>query len=148
MRYRSDNADNPLLFFLQDYEFKLNLFVCILMQVELSNILEKIVDHLRTMSCSFLFRKPVTKKEAPDYFDIIERPMDLGTIRDKVRKMEYKNREDFRHDVAQIALNAHTYNLNRHPHIPPLADELLELCDYLLEESADVLDDAEYAIED
>ncbi|KAF2927800.1 transcription initiation factor TFIID subunit 1 isoform X2 [Oryza sativa Japonica Group] len=117
-------------------------------EVELSNILEKIVDHLRTMSCSFLFRKPVTKKEAPDYFDIIERPMDLGTIRDKVRKMEYKNREDFRHDVAQIALNAHTYNLNRHPHIPPLADELLELCDYLLEESADVLDDAEYAIED
>ncbi|XP_006657187.1 transcription initiation factor TFIID subunit 1 isoform X2 [Oryza brachyantha] len=117
-------------------------------EVELSNILEKIVDHLRSTSFAYIFRKPVTKKEAPDYFDIIERPMDLGTIRDKVRKMEYKNREDFRHDMAQIALNAHLYNDDRHPHIPPLADQLLQMCDYLLEESAELLDDAEYAIED
>ncbi|KAF0902877.1 hypothetical protein E2562_019169 [Oryza meyeriana var. granulata] len=116
-------------------------------EVELSNILEKIVDHLRINS-AYIFHKPVTKKEAPDYFDIIERPMDLGTIRDKVRKMEYKNREDFRHDVAQIAVNAHIYNDTRHPHIPPLADQLLVICDHLLDESTELLDDAEYAIED
>ncbi|KAL6873418.1 hypothetical protein ACP4OV_013500 [Aristida adscensionis] len=118
-------------------------------EVELSNILEKIVDHMRGQTAtSFLFLKPVTKKEAPDYYDIVKRPMDLGTIRDKVRKMEYRNREEFRHDVAQIALNAHIYNDTRHPAIPPLADQLLEMCDYLLEESAELLDNAEYAIED
>ncbi|XP_003560349.1 transcription initiation factor TFIID subunit 1 isoform X2 [Brachypodium distachyon] len=117
-------------------------------EVELSNILEKIVDLLReNTAISLLFLKPVTKKVAPDYHDIILRPMDLGTIRDKARKMEYKNRDEFRHDVAQIAVNAHLYNDERHPHIPPLADQLLEMCDYLLDESADVLDDAESAIE-
>ena len=118
------------------------------MQVELSNILEKIVDHLRDQTAvSLLFLKPVTKKIAPDYYDVIQRPMDLGTIRDKARKMEYKNREEFRHDVWQIVFNAHLYNKTRHPHIPPLADTLLEICDHLLRESADVLDDAESAIE-
>ncbi|VAI81001.1 unnamed protein product [Triticum turgidum subsp. durum] len=117
-------------------------------EVELSNILEKIVDHLRNQTAiSLLFLKPVTKKVAPDYYDVIQRPMDLGTIRDKARKMEYKNRYEFRNDVAQIADNAHMYNETRHPHIPPLADELLELCDNLLDESADVLDDAESAME-
>ncbi|VAI93212.1 unnamed protein product [Triticum turgidum subsp. durum] len=117
-------------------------------EVELSNILEKIVDHLRNQTAiSLLFLKPVTKKVAPDYYDVIQRPMDLGTIRDKARKMEYKNRYEFRNDVAQIADNAHEYNETRHPHIPPLADELLELCDHLLDESADVLDDAESAME-
>ncbi|CAM0909223.1 unnamed protein product [Alopecurus aequalis] len=117
-------------------------------EVELSNILEKIVDHLRGQTAlSILFLKPVTKKIAPDYYDEIERPMDLGTMRDKARKMEYKNREEFRHDMWQIAYNAHIYNETRHPHIPPMADQLLEICDHLLLESADVLDDAESAIQ-
>ncbi|KAK3134208.1 hypothetical protein QOZ80_6AG0546340 [Eleusine coracana subsp. coracana] len=118
-------------------------------EVELSNILEKIVDHLRgSTSVSYLFLKPVTRKEAPDYLDYVQRPMDLGTIRDKVRKMEYRNREDFRHDVAQIQLNAHYYNDGRNPAIPPLADQLVELCDHLLKLNAELLDEAEYAIED
>lgn len=119
------------------------------MQVELSNILERIVDHLRgSTSVSYLFLKPVTRKEAPDYHNYVQRPMDLGTIRDKVRKMEYKNREEFMHDVVQIQLNAHSYNDGRNPLIPPLADQLVELCDNLLRVNAEQLDEAEYAIED
>jgi transcription initiation factor TFIID subunit 1 len=119
------------------------------MQVELSNILGKIVDHLRACTAiSYLFLKPVTRKEAPDYLKYVHRPMDLGTIRDKVRKMEYKNREEFSHDVAQIQLNAHIYNDSRYPDIPPLADALLKMCDHLLEENTELLDEAEDAIED
>ncbi|CAL4891391.1 unnamed protein product [Urochloa decumbens] len=118
-------------------------------EVELSNILEKVVDQLRrNTAISYLFLKPVLKKDAPDYFDIVKRPMDLGTIRDKVRKMEYRNRKAFRHDVEQIAVNAHAYNDNRHRYIPPLADELLKMCDQLLGESVELLDDAEGAIDD
>ncbi|XP_020107589.1 transcription initiation factor TFIID subunit 1 isoform X2 [Ananas comosus] len=117
-------------------------------EVELSNMLERIVDSLRGhIEVSYLFLKPVTKKEAPDYFDIIKRPMDLSTIRDKVRSMEYKNREDFRHDVWQITYNAHKYNDGRNPDIPPLADQLLELCDYQLEEYDLELTNAEAGIE-
>ncbi|CDY22837.1 BnaA06g02400D [Brassica napus] len=74
--------------------------------------------------------------------------MDLSTIRDKVRKIEYRNREQFRHDVWQIQLNAHLYNNNgRNPGIQPLADQLLEICDYLLEDYGDQLAEAEKGID-
>ncbi|KAI9083926.1 hypothetical protein K1719_034184 [Acacia pycnantha] len=117
-------------------------------EVGLANILERILEALKDRyDLSFLFLKPVSKKEAPDYLDIIERPMDISTIRDRVRNMEYKSREDFRHDVWQIAYNAHKYNDGRNPGIPPLADQLLELCDYLLNENDDSLTEAEAGIE-
>ncbi|KAI9154182.1 hypothetical protein LWI28_022239 [Acer negundo] len=96
---------------------------------------------------SFFFLKPVSKKEAPDYLDIIKDPMDLSTIRDKVRRMEYKDREDFRHDVFKITLNAHAYNDGRNPGISLLADQLLELSDYLLDENHESLAEAEAGIE-
>ncbi|KAJ0969401.1 hypothetical protein J5N97_022278 [Dioscorea zingiberensis] len=116
-------------------------------EVILSNILGSIIENLKdNIEISYLFLKPVTKKEAPDYFNIIKRPMDLSTIRDKVRSLEYKNREDFRHDVWQITYNAHRYNDGRNPAIPPLADQLLELCDYHLEQKHRDLSDAEAGI--
>ncbi|KAK7318139.1 hypothetical protein RJT34_02837 [Clitoria ternatea] len=117
--------------------------------VALANILEGIVDAIVKDRCdiSYLFVKPVSKKEAPDYLDIIESPMDLSKIREKVRNMEYKSREEFRHDVWQITFNAHTYNDGRNPGIPPLADMLLEYCDYLLNENDDSLTEAEGDIE-
>ncbi|CAI9769205.1 unnamed protein product [Fraxinus pennsylvanica] len=80
-------------------------------KVGLSNILEDIVGTLKDRKeLSYLFQKPVSKKEAPDYFDIIEHPMDLSKMRDKVRRLEYKSREEFRHDMYQIAYNAHRCN--------------------------------------
>lgn len=111
--------------------------------------MENIVETLKERrDVSYLFLKPVSKKEAPDYLDIVERPMDLSTIRDKVRRLEYKERQEFRHDVWQIAYNAHLYNDGRNPGIPPLADQLLEICDYLLDVNADRIDEAESGIND
>ncbi|KAK9725200.1 hypothetical protein RND81_05G128200 [Saponaria officinalis] len=118
-------------------------------EVGLANILEEILDILKArIEVSYLFQKPVSKKEAPDYLDIIERPMDLSTIKEKVRRLEYKRREEFRHDVWQITYNAHMYNDGRNPGIPPLADQLLEISDYLLDQRADRLDEAEASIRD
>ncbi|XP_020978451.1 transcription initiation factor TFIID subunit 1 isoform X2 [Arachis ipaensis] len=117
-------------------------------EVGLANILESIVEAIKDRyDLSYLFLKPVSKKEAPDYLDIIERPMDLARIRERVRNMEYKSREDFRHDVWQITYNAHKYNDGRNPGIPPIADMLLEYCDYLLNENDDNLTEAEAGIE-
>ncbi|XP_009614597.1 transcription initiation factor TFIID subunit 1 isoform X1 [Nicotiana tomentosiformis] len=116
-------------------------------EVGLSNILEEIVDTLKSnVEVSYLFLKPVTRKEAPDYHKYVKRPMDLSTIKEKARKLEYKNRGQFRHDVAQITINAHIYNDVRNPGIPPLADQLLEICDYLLEENDSILAEAEAGI--
>ncbi|KAL9679853.1 hypothetical protein QQ045_017724 [Rhodiola kirilowii] len=115
-------------------------------EVGLSNILEKIVEVMRNSDLSYLFQKPVSRKEAPDYLDIIKRPMDLSTIREKVRKLEYKSSEEFRHDVWQITYNAHMYNDGRNPSIPPLADQLLELCDILIDEHGAELEEVESSI--
>ncbi|MCO5553715.1 hypothetical protein L7F22_007241 [Adiantum nelumboides] len=117
-------------------------------EVLLANILEGIVDTLRkAREISFLFLKPVTKKDAPDYLDIIKHPMDLSTIREKARNLSYKSRSQFRRDVFQIAKNAHIYNDIRNPQIPPLADNLLSLCDRLLKEKTRDLAEAESTIE-
>ena len=91
--------------------------------------------------------KPVTKKDAPDYLDVIKYPMDLATIREKARKLTYKSGEEFRSDVWQIAENAHIYNDHRNPGIPPLADRLVVICDKLLQERACELAEAESTIE-
>ncbi|XP_010466041.1 PREDICTED: LOW QUALITY PROTEIN: transcription initiation factor TFIID subunit 1b-like [Camelina sativa] len=117
-------------------------------EVGLANILESIVDTLRAkeVNVSYLFLKPVSKKEARDYLDIVERPMDLSTIRDKVRRMEYSDRKQFRRDVWQINYNAHLYNDGRNLAIPPLADELLLICDRLLDEYRLELTEAEEGI--
>ncbi|XP_038708440.1 transcription initiation factor TFIID subunit 1-like [Tripterygium wilfordii] len=118
-------------------------------EVGLANILEHIVEALKgRLDLSYLFLKPVSKKEAPDYLDIIDRPMDLSTIKEKVRRLEYKSVDDFRRDVWQITYNAHEYNDGRNPGIPPLADQLLELCDGLLEEHHEGLFEAEVSIRD
>lgn len=117
-------------------------------EVFLSNILENIVDKLRSETdVSFLFLKPVSKKEAPDYFQYVTHPMDLSTIRQKVKRLDYKSREEFRQDVVLIVDNAHTYNDERNPGIPPLADRLLEMCDDLIEENDTDLTEAEATVE-
>ncbi|CAF2055244.1 hypothetical protein Bca4012_098083 [Brassica carinata] len=80
--------------------------------------------------------------------DYAPQPNDAKKERDKVRKIEYRNHEQFRHDVWQIQLNAHLYNNNgRNPGIPPLADQLLEICDCLLEDYGDQLAEAEKGID-
>lgn len=111
------------------------------------NILEGVLEFLKNADCSFLFRKPVPKKDAPDYHYYVQRPMDLSTIRERVRKLKYNSRSEFRQDVQQIADNAHIYNDGRNPGIPPLADRLLELCDEELEARDVELDEAESGIE-
>lgn len=73
--------------------------------------------------------------------------MDLSTIREKIRKLRYKHRDEFKRDVQQITDNAHIYNDYRNPGIPPLADKLLEICDDELNLRDIELAEAESAVE-
>lgn len=45
-----------------------------------------------------------------DYHRIIQRPMDLQTIRDNLRQKKYQSREEFLADVNQIVENSTLYN--------------------------------------
>ena len=45
----------------------------------------------------------------PDYLDKISKPMDLGTMKEKMDRREYENELEFLADMNQIFENCYTY---------------------------------------
>jgi len=87
-------------------------------QIELSNLLEeKIWKAVRAHAWAHPFMVPVTDKVAPDYHTVVKVPMDLGTIRNKVKEHEYSSRQSIMSDLKLMVDNCHMYNETRNP--PP-----------------------------
>ncbi|KAF2281154.1 chromatin structure-remodeling complex protein-like protein rsc1 [Westerdykella ornata] len=57
-----------------------------------------------------LFQRKVSKRQLPDYYDIIKEPMALSIIKSKIQKKEYKSFSEFVRDFALIPHNAQVYN--------------------------------------
>lgn len=51
----------------------------------------------------------------PNYFEKVKRPMDLGTMRDKMARGEYGDDEEFLADMNQIFDNCYTYWTKKDP---------------------------------
>ncbi|CAI2731926.1 unnamed protein product [Schistosoma spindalis] len=85
----------------------------------LRQILRRVVAHLASFRRFAVFTRPVQLDEAPDYYDVIKQPMDLGLIRDKIDSHQYTNVTDFMKDVELVYLNALEYNP---PNIPRSRD--------------------------
>ncbi|CAH7673331.1 expressed protein [Phakopsora pachyrhizi] len=73
------------------------------------NLLKKITNH----ALAAPFRKPVDpiRDNAPNYFNIISRPMDFKTMSDKLEMGQYTDREAFRSDFDLVLENCKTYNM-------------------------------------
>jgi len=57
------------------------------------------------------FKKPVTKREAPDYHTVIKKPMALNDVKKRVDKNDYEgNYKEFFGDMNLIFANAMQYN--------------------------------------
>lgn len=69
-----------------------------------------ILDRLQKKDTRGVFSEPVDPEELPDYHDIIENPMDFGTVRKKLDGGAYANLEQFEKDVFLICTNAMQYN--------------------------------------
>ncbi|TVY59604.1 Transcriptional activator spt7 [Lachnellula suecica] len=86
-------------------------------QEELYEAIEKVLSELKAMteySAPFLTR--VNKREAPDYYNIIKTPMDLGTMTKKLKQQGYKSKADFVADLNLIWSNCLKYNADiAHP---------------------------------
>ncbi|XP_055947604.1 bromodomain adjacent to zinc finger domain protein 1A-like isoform X2 [Argiope bruennichi] len=76
--------------------------------------IDLLVELMRHPS-SWPFLVPVSKKDAPDYHQIIKRPMDFGTIRSKLNYMQYKTNEDFIRDVFLVLQNCEWFNPKSSP---------------------------------
>ncbi|GFN82764.1 hypothetical protein PoB_000927000, partial [Plakobranchus ocellatus] len=74
-----------------------------------------IVKELMTkkhQSYAWPFLKPVDAEALglPDYYDIIKKPMDLGTVKKKMDERQYRTAGEFAEDVRQIFQNCYRYN--------------------------------------
>ncbi|KAL3603204.1 hypothetical protein D5086_004063 [Populus alba] len=69
-----------------------------------------ILDRLQKKDTYGVFSEPVDPEELPDYFDIVENPMDFSTVRKKLDEGAYAHLEQFEKDVLLICSNAMQYN--------------------------------------
>lgn len=68
----------------------------------LRQILRRVVAHLASFRRFTVFTRPVQLDEAPDYYDVIKQPMDLGLIRDKIDSHQYTNVTDFMKVILSV----------------------------------------------
>lgn len=81
----------------------------------------------------------------PDYYKVVQRPMDLQAIRENLRQNKYQSRADFLTDVNQIHENCSLYNGPKNP-LTAASDRMLKKCAKLLGEREDRLMRLEKAI--
>jgi hypothetical protein len=83
-----------------------------------------VLKSLQSDSSSYIFWRPVSSYEAPDYKDVISRPMDLETICKKVVARGYGVSSDsFCRDIMQVWSNCLLYN-GEHDPISRIARDL------------------------
>ncbi|KAF9912970.1 Transcriptional activator spt7 [Linnemannia zychae] len=80
-------------------------------QEELYEGCERVLTELRNYTeHSLPFLNKVNKREAPDYFQVIKTPMDLGTVLKKLKAFNYQSKQQFADDLYLIYQNCMTYN--------------------------------------
>jgi bromodomain-containing protein 8 len=57
-----------------------------------------------------IFHNPIKNSEAPDYHDIVKRPIDLKTIKAKIKDGGILNSLEFQRDIYLMFANAMMYN--------------------------------------
>ena len=85
------------------------------LRMKASDVKEKmipIVDHFLDHPNGYIFGRPVdpVALNIPDYFEIVKRPMDLGSIRKRLENGVYRDWEDVAQDVRLTFDNAMLYN--------------------------------------
>lgn len=79
---------------------------------QLLHLLENMQNH----ASSWPFLQPVSKDEVPDYYDVIEEPMDLATIEAKLEQDHYATPEDFIRDATLMFDNCQKFNNETTPY--------------------------------
>lgn len=72
----------------------------------LQELLSDVIKH----DDAWPFVKRVLKHEVPDYYDVITKPMDFGTIKYKLNMGEYTEDNQVMEDIILIFENCNTYN--------------------------------------
>ncbi|XGW10510.1 hypothetical protein V3C99_012196, partial [Haemonchus contortus] len=68
-------------------------------------LLECVADH----RMSWPFRQPVSLDEFPNYLDVVEHPIDLSIIQQRLENLEYQRLKDFTRDMSRLFENARIF---------------------------------------
>ncbi|XP_068280405.1 probable global transcription activator SNF2L2 [Nyctibius grandis] len=60
---------------------------------------------------SEVFIQLPSRKELPEYYELIRKPMDFKKIKERIRNHKYRNLSDLEKDVMLLCHNAQTFNL-------------------------------------
>nr|6MF9_A Chain A, ZnKn (C2HC)+Athook+bromo domain protein, Taf250, transcription initiation factor IID [Cryptosporidium parvum Iowa II]6MF9_B Chain B, ZnKn (C2HC)+Athook+bromo domain protein, Taf250, transcription initiation factor IID [Cryptosporidium parvum Iowa II] len=78
--------------------------------------LQRIINSTKTLHhYSHVFWNRVSERIAPNYYNLVKRPMWLQLMINKCKKREYKSRKDFQDDLDLIVENCKIYNGVNHP---------------------------------
>ncbi|KAK4476092.1 hypothetical protein MN116_001315 [Schistosoma mekongi] len=58
------------------------------------------------------FMKLPTRKELPDYYEVIKKPVDFNRIRQRVKDGKYRSLDELEADILLLCKNAQTYNMD------------------------------------
>ncbi|KAF9476670.1 hypothetical protein BDN70DRAFT_882134 [Pholiota conissans] len=103
--------------------------------------LEGLLTDLKTITIdnrdAEAFLKPVSKAEVPDYYDVIQNPMDFQTMLKKVKQKQYKSKREFKDDLDLIWSNCLTYNAAENHPLRPCVKRLKVKAERLLKHITD-----------
>ncbi|XP_059483006.1 nucleosome-remodeling factor subunit NURF301 isoform X2 [Neocloeon triangulifer] len=80
-----------------------------------NELLKKLIKQIQTHKSSWPFMEPVDPTEAPNYYKVINEPMDLQTIELRVNEKAYQKLRDFIGDMTKIFDNCRFYNPKESP---------------------------------
>ncbi|PWN41705.1 hypothetical protein IE81DRAFT_324336 [Ceraceosorus guamensis] len=84
-------------------------------RAEMVEAMDRLVSELKMDENAKQFLTKVSKRDAPDYYEVIKQPMDLGTLQRNVRSSKYKKKDSFIRDLELIWKNCEFYNGPGHP---------------------------------
>jgi bromodomain-containing factor 1 len=68
-----------------------------------------VIERAYRIPQSRLFRVPISPADFPDYGSVVQRPVDLAAIRDKIRDRRYPRIEDFLEDLRLVFANCERF---------------------------------------
>ncbi|CAG0921243.1 unnamed protein product, partial [Notodromas monacha] len=76
----------------------------------LHGILKNVLNQVKAHSAAWPFLKPVDRFDVPDYYEVIEHPMDLKTMTDRLKRGYYSHKNLFLIDMRRMLRNCRKYN--------------------------------------
>lgn len=113
----------------------------------LTDKLQKLTQSFISMPFSAAFHRPVSSKKFPTYKNIIKNPIDLGTIKSKVKNKSYLNFDSYMADIDLMKDNCKLFNGDNHT-LTEIAITICDKCREYREENMEALYDLEKGVSD